>query len=279
MADAGPTQHSPQLGVDVNRHAGTRYASKAAMDTQSLAWMEFAFNIFYLVAVFGISGAMFLSLPHVSHTSRPVVLRLTLAFTLLGIGDLGHIGLRILAQLKVGRAEQWVGWGGLTTAITVTVFYLLMLDVWRLRFAKPFGALQGLLVAVAVVRLALLIPAENQWGASLPPFGWSLARNIPLVILGVAVTVLYLRDGRKPGQRSFFVLGVLMAISYACYAPVILLVQRYPLVGLLMIPKTVAYLAMGGVAYVAFFQAGRFERQRLEVARIRRPPLPFQGPR
>jgi hypothetical protein len=226
------------------------------MDTEALAWMEFAFNIFYLVAVFGIAGAMLVYLRRVAYPARRVALRFMLAFALLGIGDLGHIGLRILAQLKLFGAEQWLGWGGLTTAITVTVFYVLMLEAWRLRFGRPFGALGGLLVAVAVVRLALLVPPANQWGASIPPFDWSLVRNIPLVILGVSVAVVYLRDGQKPGQHSFFIMGVLMAISYACYAPVILLVQRYPMVGLLMIPKTVAYLAMGGVAFVAFFYNG-----------------------
>ncbi len=85
------------------------------------------------------------------------------------------------------------------------------------------------------------------------PFGWSLARNLPLVILGIGVMGLYVRDGRHFGQRAFFAIGVLMAVSYVCFAPVILFVQRFPMVGLLMIPKTVAYVAMGGVAYFGIF--------------------------
>ena len=224
------------------------------MGKQALDWMEFAFNVFYLVVIFGTAGAMLLRLPRVPRPDRPVALRLLWAFTLLGTGDLGHIGLRVLGQLVGGHFAEWVGWGGLTTAITVTLFYVLLLDAWRLRFARRFGAFEWLLVAVAVLRLLLLVPAGNQWADPIPPFGWSLARNLPLVVLGTGVMALFLRDGRRPGQRSIFIIGVLIAISYACYAPVILLVQRYPMVALFMIPKTVAYLAMGGVAYFGFFR-------------------------
>jgi len=41
----------------------------------------------------------------------------------------------------------------------------------------------------------------------------------------------------------------LIAISYAFYIPVILFAQQQPLVGLLMIPKTCAYLVVAWLAY------------------------------
>jgi hypothetical protein len=228
------------------------------MDTQAL---EFAFDVFYLVTIFSLSGAMLARLPRLPRDEQPFARRVAWAFTLLGTGDLGHLGLRVLAHLDPGRFSPWVGWGGLSTAITVTFFYVLMLEAVRVRTARDFGALEAGLVVVALVRLALLVPPANDWGAAVPPFGWSVARNIPLVVLGLAVTGLYLGAGRRPGERSLFLIGALMALSYACYAPVILLVQRFPLVGLLMIPKTVAYLAMGAVAWVAFFAAGHTPRE------------------
>jgi hypothetical protein len=41
----------------------------------------------------------------------------------------------------------------------------------------------------------------------------------------------------------------MILISYACYIPVVFLVQRLPLLGMLMIPKTLAYLGIGFLAY------------------------------
>ena len=46
----------------------------------------------------------------------------------------------------------------------------------------------------------------------------------------------------------------MIVISYALYIPVILLVQLYPMVGMLMIPKTLAYVAVGFIAYVNYFK-------------------------
>jgi hypothetical protein len=216
------------------------------------------FDLSYLVAIFTLSTAMALALPRISAGERPAAARMALAFALLGTGDLGHVGLRVLATLEPSRFAGSVGWGGLPTAVTVTLFYLLMLDAWRVHFDRPVTLGEWALVGVAVLRLLLLIPPANHWGDAVPPFGWSLLRNVPLVVLGLAVTALYLRDGRRPGQRPIFTIGLLMAVSYACYGPVILLVQRYPMVGLLMIPKTVAYLAMGVVAWFGFFRQPRF---------------------
>jgi hypothetical protein len=45
----------------------------------------------------------------------------------------------------------------------------------------------------------------------------------------------------------------MILVSYACYLPVILLVQQVPLIGMLMIPKTMAYLAIAIIAYRALY--------------------------
>jgi hypothetical protein len=47
----------------------------------------------------------------------------------------------------------------------------------------------------------------------------------------------------------------MILVSFACYVPVILFVQRQPLIGMLMIPKTVAYVVMCLLAYRELFAA------------------------
>jgi hypothetical protein len=58
-----------------------------------------------------------------------------------------------------------------------------------------------------------------------------------------------IRDARRVGDRTFMWIGSMILVSYACYIPVILFVQTTPLVGMLMIPKTIAYMAIGILLY------------------------------
>jgi hypothetical protein len=46
----------------------------------------------------------------------------------------------------------------------------------------------------------------------------------------------------------------MILVSYACYIPVILLVQQVPPIGMLMIPKTMAYLAIAVISYVSILK-------------------------
>lgn len=56
--------------------------------------------------------------------------------------------------------------------------------------------------------------------------------------------------GRMRLQRP----GLPILVSYAFYTPVVLFMQRWPLLGMLMIPKTLAYVGMAIIAYRTFFR-------------------------
>jgi hypothetical protein len=72
-----------------------------------------------------------------------------------------------------------------------------------------------------------------------------------------------IRDSRQVGDRTFLWIGVMILVSYACYIPVILFVQTAPLVGMLMIPKTMAYMAIGFLAYNDLYRQPARETARL----------------
>jgi hypothetical protein len=139
----------------------------------------------------------------------------------------------------------------------VTFFYVLMLFVWRARFGGRYGWFQVLLLAAAAVRIALMLPPANEWNSVVPPQPWSTYRNLPLIIQGLGVAFLILRDARASDDRTFLWIGVMILISYACYIPVVFLVQRLPLLGMLMIPKTLAYLGIGFLAYSDLYGGDR----------------------
>jgi hypothetical protein len=71
---------------------------------------------------------------------------------------------------------------------------------------------------------------------------WGIYRNIPFFLMGVTILVLFYRQSRGAGHDSFRPMWLAIALSFAFYAPVVLLASRYPLMGTFMIPKTVAYL-------------------------------------
>jgi hypothetical protein len=219
-------------------------------------WVEIAFNVSYLIVVWTLVIMMARRLPAVAPGDRPVAIRFMWAFALLALGDTGHVGFRVVAYLLGGLETHplLVGLGALSTAYTVTVFYMLLLDIWRLRFKKPLGVFGWILLGAGVARLIVMALPQNQWGQIIAPYNWSLLRNALLVVQGLGVMYLILRDAIRTGDRPFKWIGIMVAFSYAFYAPVILWSAQAPLLGMLMIPKTCAYLAVAIIGYRAIFR-------------------------
>lgn len=223
--------------------------------------MEVVFNLTYLVIIYGLVASMSARLASTADP-RGVLHRLRTGFLLLALGDTGHVGFRVVALLRDGLETRitiagvtipLVGAGAFATAVTVTLLYLLLLDVWRVQFGARTALYWGLM-AMGVARLGLMLFPQNEWGAVVPPWGWSLVRNVPLLVLGLAVAALMIRDGRGAHDETFAQLGWLIVGSYAFYLPVILLVQRVPAIGVLMVPKTIMYLLMAWLVYVRLFK-------------------------
>ncbi len=226
-------------------------------------WVEIVFNVLYLVVIWSLVIVMIRRFPVVAPADRTVARLFITAFGLLALGDTGHVGLRVLAYAQgdlnatlnmAGTRLGLVGLGALATAITVTFFYVLMVFIWQARFHKALNWFAYLLLAAAGVRLLLMIPAANAWNSVVPPQPWSIIRNLPLMLQGLGVAYLILRDARASHDRAFTWIGSMILVSYACYAPVIFFVQQAPIVGMLMIPKTLAYVA---IAFIAYFDLYR----------------------
>jgi hypothetical protein len=232
------------------------------MSESALIWFEVIFNVAYLIAIWGIVMAMTLHRDRVAPQDRRVAALGRWAFLLLALGDTGHVGFRVWAYAAgglestvavLGREVGLVGLGALATAITVTFFYVLMVVMWHERFHKPYGWFGALLFVMAGLRLLLMIPAANQWNSVTPPQPWSIVRNLPLTVLGLGVAYLFLRDALRTHDRPFVWVGGLIVLSYAMYIPVILFVQQAPLVGMLMIPKTLAYVGVAVVLWRSLY--------------------------
>jgi hypothetical protein len=225
-------------------------------------WMEIIFDVSYLAAVWALVVLMVRGRARVPAADWPVAKCVVWAFALLALGDSGHVGFRVVAYalgnlaakpVVFGVPVSLVGVGALATAITVTIFYMLMVNVWRLRFNKPMDGFAWLLLAAGVARLVVMAFPQNQWELVVAPYNWSLARNSLLVVQGLGVMGLFFRDAGRNHDRPFTWVAIMIALSYTFYAPVILWVNQVPLLGMLMMPKTLAYLGVALIAYRAFF--------------------------
>lgn len=217
-------------------------------------WVEVVFNVCYLIAVWSLVVAMLRRSNLLTPENGRVGRLFMWSFALLGLGDTGHVGFRVAAYALGGIEKNitLVGLGSLATAITVTLFYVLMVAIWKIRFNRKYGPFGGLLIATAAVRLIMLAFPVNNWGGVATP-EWILYRNIPLMVQGFGVMILMLRDGLKNGDRLMRNIAFAILVSYACYMPVIL-ISGNALVGMLMIPKTLAYLAIAIFAYRDMFR-------------------------
>jgi hypothetical protein len=230
------------------------------MTESSRIWTETVFNIAYLIVVWWLVIAMINRRELVDAKDQRVAGLIMWAFFLLGLGDIGHVGFRVIAFALggldaaitiFGRELKLAPMGALATAITFTFFYVILIMIWRERFNKNYGLLGRILFMLAAVRLIIMAFPANNWNSLQQPHAWAIIRNIPLMLMQLGSAYLIVRDGVRAGDRTFVWMAVMVIVSFVCYAPVIFLQQRVPLIGMLMIPKTIAYL---GIAFLGFFK-------------------------
>ena len=204
------------------------------------AIFETLFDLVYLTGVI-ILGILML---RGSRGRRQYQLFGAMAVTL-GCGDAFHLVPRALALCTTGLANYTaaLGIGKLITSITMTAFYVLLYYVWRSRY--QISGRRDLTAAVwvlSVLRVGLCLMPQNAWTSPDAPLSWGIWRNIPFALLGALVVVLFYRSARDTGDRPFRHLWLTVVISFACYLPVVLFADTVPPVGMLMIPKTCAYV-------------------------------------
>jgi len=204
------------------------------------AIMESAFSILYLITA--VALGCYIIRRQRNNRQYFVFGIMTL---ILGFGDAFHLVPRILALWTTGLENYTVslGFGKLVTSITMTVFYVLLYHVWRLRYEiKGKNSLTACVYALAAIRVALCLFPQNMWLSADAPYEWGVYRNIPFVILGIVIIIIYLQTAKKKNDRAFRFLWLAVLVSFAFYIPVVLWADVYPLIGMLMLPKTCAYV-------------------------------------
>lgn len=174
---------------------------------------------------------------------------------ILGVGDSFHLLPRIYALLTTGLENHAasLGFGKLITSITMTVFYLILYKIWKIRFdVKISKTLDIVMYVLAGLRVVLCLFPQNQWFVSNPPVSWGIYRNIPFTIMGIIIIYLLYSYGVKNKDRDYKNLGIAVLLSFLFYTPVVLWASENFFVGMLMIPKTLAYVWVILIGYKEF---------------------------
>ena len=202
--------------------------------------METIFDVLYLSTVITLGILMIKN-----HKGRRQYLLFGIMAVTLGAGDSFHLVPRAYALLTDGLANHAaaLGTGKFITSITMTIFYILLYFVWRLRYrVQTQHTLTLGVFALAALRIILCLCPQNQWTSATPPLLWGVLRNIPFALMGLLIIKLFYESAREHNDRSFRYMWLTITLSFAFYIPVVLFADAFPLVGVLMIPKTIAYV-------------------------------------
>ena len=172
----------------------------------------------------------------------------------LGAGDAFHLVPRALALCTTGLDHYTaaLGIGKLITSVTMTIFYVLLYYVWRLRYqVQGRKGLTAAVYGLAGLRILLCLLPQNQWLSAEAPLSWGIYRNIPFALLGLLVIILFYRSAKEQKDRAFRWMWLTIVLSFGFYIPVVLWADAVPMIGMLMIPKTCAYVWTVLIGYSA----------------------------
>lgn len=213
------------------------------------AIVETLFDICYLATVLSVGVRMIRG----AKGSRQFELFGWMA-VVLGVGDSFHLVPRALALCTTGLdsfAFQ-LGLGKWITSVTMTVFYVLLYYVWRERYeVEGKNLLTVAVYTLAAIRVILCMMPQNQWLTDHSSLIWGIYRNIPFALLGILVIVLFYRSAKEKGDKAFGWMWLTIVLSFGFYIPVVLWAEAVPMIGMLMIPKTCAYVWTVMIGYNA----------------------------
>lgn len=171
---------------------------------------------------------------------------------ILGCGDAFHLVPRVISMWSASGFEGHraaLGYGQLVTSITMTAFYVILFEFWKLRYKKSDArSLTISVYTLAVIRIILCLFPQNDWAGTNPPLLWGILRNIPFTVMGILIVVLFYQQAKSSADRRLRFMWLAIVISFACYLPVVLFASYFAPIGALMMPKTLAYVwivAMG----------------------------------
>ncbi|SCW48231.1 hypothetical protein SAMN02910456_01323 [Ruminococcaceae bacterium YRB3002] len=168
---------------------------------------------------------------------------------ILGAGDAFHLVPRVLNYFVEDDLTVWLGTGKLVTSITMTIFYVLLFFLHTRLFNREDNGrdriCMAVLLLVAALRTVICLLPGNDWINGGSSVFWGILRNIPFVIIGIIIVIIYFKTREK--NRNFRRVWIYISLSFLFYIPVAVAASLLPVLGMLMLPKTICYMLILGV--------------------------------
>lgn len=200
---------------------------------------ETVFDVLYLCF------AMAAGLTMLIKGKNSLVKKAGLMAVLLSAGDSFHLIPRAYSLWTSGLEANAaaLGFGKFITSITMTIFYLILYYIWRDRYQiQNRKTLTLTMWGLSILRIILCLLPQNQWLVYRQPLLFGILRNIPFAVMGILIIVIFAQETRKAGDKVFRFIPLAVTLSFGFYLPVVLFSGIAPIIGILMIPKTLAYV-------------------------------------
>ena len=196
---------------------------------------ESFFDIAYLIIAIGIGVYM------LAKAGNKLQKLMGAAALVLGCGDAFHLVPRVLNYFVDKDFSTALGAGKLITSVTMTVFYILMYYIFLNNYeCQESKGITATVWGLSAIRIALCLFPQNEWLSNSSPLLWGILRNIPFVILGLVIVILYFKC--RKDDRCFRFIWLYVTLSFLFYIPVVVGADAVPILGALMLPKTICYL-------------------------------------
>ena len=211
--------------------------------------MELLFDAAYLIFTFAVGVYL------IAKGRSKFIKLFGIMAVVLSSGDAFHLIPRVYALLSTGiEANAFaLGLGKLITSVTMTGFYVILYFilemVWQPDKRTAWWSRIALIV-LAAARVILCMFPQNEWFSGEGPLVWGIARNIPFALIGLGIIVICFITAKKTADKSYVFMGIMVILSFGFYIPVVVLASTVPVIGTLMIPKTLAYVGVVVVGLV-----------------------------
>lgn len=174
-----------------------------------------------------------------------------IATLVLGCGDAFHLIPRILNNFVNSDFTSALGIGKLVTSVTMTIFYILVLYIFQNKFETKNKKIEYSIWTLAIIRIILCMLPQNRWITNDGSVVMGIIRNIPFVIMGLIVIILFFKKRKE--DKIYKNMWIYVLLSFLFYIPVVVGASSVPILGMLMLPKTVCYILM----IVAFYKESK----------------------
>ena len=159
----------------------------------------------------------------------------------LALGDAFHLVPRVLNYFINYDFKMYLGVGKLITSITMTIFYIFMYYIYLKNYEiKENKKITYTIWLLSIIRIILCLLPYNNWLTNDSPFIWGVIRNIPFVIMGLIITILYFN--KRNIDKDFKYIWLYILLSFIFYMIVVLGASSINILGMFMLPKTICYI-------------------------------------